>query len=180
MTTLETLLTDPEAAGAWALVPDSSSVNFKIKNMWGVWPVKGKFTEFTGDGQLAGTGQVSGRIDIQVASLNTGIGQRDRHLRSDDFFDAERFPQITVVVTGLRPGTGKAADLQTDFTIKGSTQPVQLPGTITELADGSVRISAKAQIQRSEFGLDWNTLGMMSDTVTVWADAVFVRSPDRA
>lgn len=180
MTTLETLLTDPESLGTWALVPDRSTIGFKIKNMWGVLPVKGRFTEFSGDGRLTDQGAISGRVEIQVASLNTGIGRRDRHLRSADFFDAERFRQITVVVTGLEPATGNRADLQTDFTIKGNTEPVRLPVTITELGDGSVRISGKTDIDRSRFGVDWNELGVMSNTVTVSAEAIFVRSPGTA
>ena len=82
MTTLETLLTDPDMAGAWNLVPDRSAVTFKVKNMWGLLNVKGRFTDFSGDGQLTGKGAVSGRVDIRTASINTGIGRRDKHLRS--------------------------------------------------------------------------------------------------
>ncbi|OBK30622.1 hypothetical protein A5634_15090 [Mycobacterium asiaticum] len=180
MTTLETLLTDPETAGSWTLSPDRSEIGFKIKNMWGLIPVKGKFTEFSGQGQLTGAGTVSGRVDIEAASLNTGIGQRDRHLRSEDFFDVQRFPQISVVVNGLTPDGGKAAELQTEFTIKGVTQPVPLLVTIAELDDGSVRISGKGEIDRTRFDLDWNKLGVMSDTVTVSAETVFVRPANSA
>lgn len=180
MTTLETLLTDPETTGTWALVPDSSKIEFKIKNMWGVLPVKGRFTKFSGEGRLGDKGAVTGRIDIDVESLNTGIGKRDEHLRSPDFFDVERFPQIAVAVSGLQPGTGREAELQTGFTIKGITEPVRLPVTITELADGSVRISGTTKINRSRFKLDWNKLGVMSDTVTVSAEAVFVQSTHTA
>lgn len=180
MTTLETLLTDPETRGTWALVPEGSTIGFKIKNMWGVMPVKGKFTEFNGEGRLGGKAAVSGQIDIQVASLDTGIGRRDEHVRSADFFDAERFPLITVAVNGLHPTEGRAAELQTDFTIKGVTRPVSLPVTITELDDGSVRISGRAEIDRSQFDMAWNKLGVMSNTVTVSAEAVFVRSAGTA
>ncbi|AYE94765.1 YceI family protein [Mycobacterium paragordonae] len=180
MTTLETLLSDPESVGTWALAPDRSAVTFKIRNMWGLMPVKGSFTEFSGEGRLAGKGAVSGRIDIQVASLDTGIARRDKHLRSPDFFDVERFSQITVVVNALHPANGKSADLHTNFTIKGITEPVPLPVTITELDDGSVRISGQTQIDRSRFDLGWNKLGVMSNAVVVSADAVFVHSAQTA
>ena len=103
MTTLETLLNDPDMAGVWNLVPDRSAITFKVKNMWGLLNVKGRFTEFSGDGQLTGKGAVFGRVDIRAASLNTGIGRRDKHLRSADFFDVERFGEISVVVTGVQP-----------------------------------------------------------------------------
>ncbi|QLL08689.1 YceI family protein [Mycobacterium vicinigordonae] len=177
MTTLETLLTDPDTSGTWALLPDKSTIGFKIKNMWGVVPVKGKFTEFTGTGQLTARGAVNGRIDIQVASLRTGIGRRDKHLRSADFFDAERFPTITVAVTALHPESGNAAELTSEFTIKGITEPVALPVRVTEHDDGSVTISGRGDIDRTRFNLHWNKLGVMATTVTVSAEAVFVRSP---
>ena len=176
MTTLETFLDDPDSAGAWTLVPDRSTITFKIKNMWGLVPVKGKFTEFTGEGQLADNRSVSGRLDIQVASLDTGIGRRDKHLLYADFFDAERFPHMSVAVTALQPTTARAADLRATFTIKGRTEWVPLPVTIAELDDGSVRISGETEVERSQFGLDWNRLGMIGDAATVAAEAVFVRA----
>lgn len=177
MTTLETLLTDPDMAGAWTIDPDRSAVTFKIRNMWGLVNVKGRFTEFSGEGQLDGSGAVSGRLDIRAASVNTGIGRRDKHLRSADFFDVERFPDISVVVTAVRPTRGRAAELQASFTIKGVTAALPVPATITEFDDGSVQIAAETKVERSQFDLGWNRLGMMGETVTAAARAVFVRAP---
>lgn len=177
MTTLETLLSDPDTAGVWNLVPDHSAITFKVKNFWGLANVKGQFTEFNGDGQLTDKGSVFGHLDIDVASLRTGIARRDKHLLSADFFDAERFPKISVVITALQPKTGKGAELRASFSIKGVTDPVPLAVTITELDDGSVQIAGEAQIERSQFDLGWNKLGMVSDTVTASAQAVFVRAP---
>jgi polyisoprenoid-binding protein YceI len=175
MTTLETLLSDPDTAGVWNLVPERSAITFKTKNMWGLMRVKGRFTDFTGDGQLTSKGKVFGRLDIRAASLRTGIRRRDEHLRSADFFDVEHFPEVSVVVTGLQPTTGKAADLRASFTIKGITAPLPLPVTITELGDGSVRISGKTEVDRAQFGLGWNKLGMIGKTTTASADVIFVR-----
>ncbi|MGO8852147.1 YceI family protein [Mycobacterium sp.] len=176
MTALETLLSDPDMAGVWNLVPDRSAITFKVRNMWGLLNVKGRFTEFSGDGQLTGKGAVSGRVDIRAASLNTGIGRRDKHLRSADFFDVERFGEISVVVTGVRPTQGKAADLRATFTIKGVTAPLPLPVTITELDDGSILISGRTEVDRAQFDLGWNRLGMVAATATAAAEAVFARS----
>jgi polyisoprenoid-binding protein YceI len=176
MTTLETLLSDPDMAGVWNMVPERSTITFKIKNMWGLVRVKGRFTEFSGDGQLTPKGAVFGRLDIRAASINTGIGRRDKHLRSADFFDVERFPDITVVVTAVHPTTGKAADLRADLTLKGITAPVPLPVTISELDDGSVRVAGQMTVDRSQFDLGWNRLGMMGATATASAEAVFERS----
>ncbi|OBH09897.1 YceI family protein [Mycobacterium sp. E1747] len=176
MTTLETLLNDPDLAGVWTLAPDRSAVTFKIRNMWGLVRVKGRFTEFSGDGQLTGAGAVFGRLDIRAASVDTGIGRRDKHLRSADFFDVERFGDISVVVTAVHPTKGKSADLRAAFTIKGVTAPVPLSATITELDDGSIRIAAETKLDRTQFDLGWNRLGMIAATATATADAVFVRA----
>jgi len=177
MTTLETLLLDPDMAGVWNLAPERSAITFKIRNMWGLLGVKGRFTEFSGDGQLTNKGAVYGRLDIRAASLRTGIGRRDQHLRSADFFDVERYPEISVVITALEPTTGNAADLRASFTIKGIDEPVPLPVKIAELNDGSVRISGETKVERSQFGLGWNKFGVISPTATVAADAIFVRAP---
>jgi len=177
MTTLETLLNDPETAGAWRLVPERSAITFAIKNMWGLLRVRGRFTEFAGQGGLTGDGAVSGRLDIAAASLDTGIGRRDTHLRSADFFDVDRFPQISVVIAALRPRAGKAAELRADFTIKGVTAPLTLPVTISELDDDSIRFAGQTPVDRQQFGLGWNKFGMIADTATAAAEAVFVRAP---
>lgn len=181
MTTLETLLNDPEMAGVWNIVPDRSAITFKVRNMWGLLNVKGRFTDFSGDGQLTGKGAVFGRLDIRAASLSTGIKRRDRHLRSADFFDVERYGEISVVVTAVHPTEGppkgKAADLRANFTIKGITAPLPLPVTITELEDGSIQISGQAKIDRSQFDLGWNRFRMVGTTATAAADAIFERAP---
>jgi polyisoprenoid-binding protein YceI len=177
MTTLETLLLDPDMSGVWNLDPNRSAITFKIKNMWGLLNVRGRFTEFGGDGQLTGKGAVFGRLDIRAASLRTGIGRRDNHLRSADFFDVERFGEISVVVTAVEATNGNAADLRANFTIKGITAPLPLPVTITELDDGSIRISGETKVDRTQFDLGWNKFGMIGLTATAAADAVFIRAP---
>jgi len=177
MTTVETLLSDPDTAGVWNLVPERSTIGFKIRNMWGLIGVKGRFSGLSGDGQITGKGAIFGRLDIQVASLRTGIRRRDAHLLSADFFDAERFPQISVVVTALEPTTGNAADLRTTLSIKGVTAPVSLPVGIILLDDGSVRVSAQFEVDRAQFGLGWNRFGMIAKVATASADALFVRAP---
>jgi polyisoprenoid-binding protein YceI len=92
MSDVHVLLNDPDTAGVWNLDSGRSTVGFSIKNFWGLIKVKGRFTDVSADGQITGRGAIFGRLDIQVASLSTGIGKRDEHLRSADFFDAEHYP----------------------------------------------------------------------------------------
>lgn len=171
---VNTLLNDP---GVWSLDRDRSTVGFSIKNFWGLLSVKGRFTDVNADGQITGRGAIFGRLDIQVASLRTGIGKRDEHLRSADFFDADRYPEITVEVTGIEPAAGDTARLQATFGIKGVTAPVPLPVQVSALGGGAVRVTAKTEIDRDRFDLGWNRLGMVAKRATVSADAYFVRTP---
>jgi polyisoprenoid-binding protein YceI len=173
----DTLLNDPDTAGVWSLDPKRSTVNFKIRNFWGLINVKGRFTDVAGDGQVTGKGAIFGRLDIKVASLRTGIGKRDEHLRSADFFDADRYPEISVVVTAVDPSTGNAADLQATISIKGVTEPLPLPVHVSTLDDGAIHVSANTEIDREQFDMGWNQLGMVAKTATVSADAYFVRAP---
>lgn len=176
MTTVETLLNDPDTAGVWSLDAGRSTVGFTIRNFWGLLNVKGHFPEVDGDGQLTGKGAIFGHLDVEVASVNTGIGKRDEHLRSADFFDVDRYPQISIVVTAVEPGPANTADLRATFTIKGVTAEVPLPVQIIALDDGSVRVSAKTEVDRDQFNIGWNRLGMVGKTATVLADAYFVRT----
>jgi polyisoprenoid-binding protein YceI len=177
MANVNTLLNDPDTAGVWNLDSGRSTVGFSIRNFWGLIKVKGRFTDVSADGQITGKGAIFGRLDIQVASLSTGIGKRDEHLRSADFFDAEHYPQITVEVTAIEPNTGDAADLQATVSIKGVSAPVPLPVQVSTLDDGTVRVTASTEIDRTQFGVDANPLGMIAKTATIVADAYFVRTP---
>ena len=81
-----------------------------------------------------------------------------------------------VVVTALDPTEGKSADLRVDFTIEGVTAPLPLPVSITALDAGSIQISGETKVDRAQFNLGWNKLGMMGTAGTAAAEAVFVRA----
>lgn len=172
---LTELLADPANAGVWNLAPDRSTIAVKSKTFWGLVPVTTRFTEISGNGQLTATGEVFGRVDIKAASLSSGIKKRDEHLRSSDFFDVEKYPDIAVVVTAATPGSGNSAELRTTLTITGTTKPVTVPATVTTLADG-VRVAVEATIQRGEFGVDGNMAGMMGKDAKLVGELVFTRA----
>lgn len=176
MSALQALLNDPGAVGTWQLVPARSSVRFKNKTFWGLATVTGKFGDVNGTGQIGANGAVSGRLDIQASSLKTGIGKRDQHLRSADFFDVENHPEIRVEVTGLKPTRADTADLTATLTVRGVSQPLPLSATITPLGDGSVQLTAKAAIDRTKLGVSGNMIGMMPATTTLLADVVFAKA----
>lgn len=176
MSTVATFLSAPEAVGAWTLIPERSKFGFKNKTMWGLMNVKGSFTEFSGEGQIADGGAVSGRIVIKAASLATGIRPRDNHLRSADFFDAQNHPDIVVTVSGAQPGDGDTVDVRADLTIRGKTVALPLRATVTPLDDGAVRVTAATTVEREQLDVSGNIAGMVGKTTTVSADAVFRRA----
>jgi polyisoprenoid-binding protein YceI len=175
MASTQEILSNPASVGVWNVDPGRSTIGFKAKSMWGLAPVKGHFAEFSGDGQITDTQTVFGRIDIKVASVDTKIHKRDDHLRSADFFEAEKFPDISVVVTSAGAIDGDIADLRAQLTVKGTTAPLPLQTKVTVLDDGAVRLSAQATIDRKDFGVDGNMMGMIPDKATISGDVVFRR-----
>jgi polyisoprenoid-binding protein YceI len=175
MPSTQELLSNPESVGVWNVDPGRSTIGFKAKSMWGLAPVNGRFTEFSGDGQITDTQTVFGRIDIKAASLDTKIRKRNEHLRSADFFEAEKFPDISLVVTSAEAIDGDIVDLRAQLTIKGTTAPLPLRTKVAVLDDGAVRLSTQATIDRKDFGVDGNMMGMIPDKATISGDVVFRR-----
>ena len=175
MASTEELLSNPASVGVWNVDPGRSTIGFKAKSMWGLAPVKGHFAEFSGDGQITDAQTVFGRIDIKVASVDTKIRKRDDHLRSADFFEVEKFPDISVVVTSAEGIDGDIVDLRAQLTVKNTTGPLPLRSKVTVLDDGAVRVTAEATIDRKEFGVDGNLMGMIPDNATISGDVVFRR-----
>jgi polyisoprenoid-binding protein YceI len=175
MASTQELLSNTASVGVWNVDTERSTIGFKAKSMWGLAPVKGHFAEFTGDGQITDTQTVFGRIDIKVASVDTKIRKRDDHLRSADFFEVEKFPDISVVVTSAESIDGDIVDLRAQLTVKGTTGPLPLRTKVAVLDDGAVRVTAEATIDRKEFGVDGNLMGMIPDKATISGDVVFRR-----
>ena len=176
MPSTQELLSNPASVGVWHVDPKRSTIGFRAKSMWGLAPVKGRFTEFNGDGQITDTQMIFGRIDIHTASLDTKLGKRDEHLRSAEYFDAAKFPDISVVVTGAEAVNGDSVDLRAQLTVKGTTARVPLRAMVAMVDDGSVRLSAQATVDRKDFGVDGNLMGMLTDKVTISGDVVFRRA----
>ena len=154
----------PTVAGAttWELDPAHTHVEFAVKHMM-IATVKGKFTEVSGTITLDDGAPEKSSVEatLGAASIDTRVGQRDTHLRSADFLDAEHFPAITFRSTRVEPqGDGKAR-VTGDLTIRGVTRPLTLD--VTEEGRGKdpwggerVGFSATGKLDRRDFGLNWN------------------------
>ena len=110
---------------------------------------------------VAEDGTPSVQAEIDVNSINTRNEQRDGHVKSADFFDAENTPEITFVSTGIKDVKGDEFTLVGDLTIKGITKPVELEAEFNGAATdpfGNARIgfSAETEVEHEDWGLTWN------------------------
>lgn len=143
----------------WTFDPAHSQIQFSVRHM-GISTVRGTFGQFAGSIEDS-NGVVKGvTVDIDVASLTTGNGQRDEHLRSADFFDVANYPKATFVLTSFQRD-GDDVTATGDLTIRGITKPVTLTGDVGGPAKdpwGNQKVSAELEtkISRKEWGLVWN------------------------
>jgi len=153
--------TEVPAAGAYALDASHSEVGFAVRHLM-VSKVRGRFSDVAGTIQIGENPYDSSvSVTIGTASVDTRDEQRDGHLRSGDFFDAETWPTMTYQSRSVRDAGKGRYVVEGDLTIKGVTRPVPLELTFEGgAADpwGGLRIgfSAKAEIDREDFGLSWN------------------------
>ncbi|MFH5821993.1 YceI family protein [Georgenia sp. AZ-5] len=147
-------------AGTYVIDQAHTDVSFTVRHA-GISKVRGKFEKFDGSLTVAEDfAASSATVTIDASSINTGDANRDGHLRSADFWDAENKPTWTFVSTGVE-GSGEEFTLKGDLTINGVTKPIELDvefnGAVVD-AFGANRVgfSAATEISRKDFGLTWN------------------------
>ena len=170
----------------WAFDVVHSSINFTVRHMV-VSKVRGRFTKFEGtlvmDDKDPSGGQVE--VVIDASSIDTGVQQRDEHLRSADFFDADHFPTITFKSTRVEKAGAGALKVTGDLSMHGVTRPVVLDVEYAGSAKdpwGGVRagFSATASLDRKDFGLRYNQIletgsVVVGETVEIAIDAEMVQ-----
>jgi polyisoprenoid-binding protein YceI len=168
------LLADGALAGQWVLDPGQSRVQLKSGVLGGLIRVNGVFRDVSGNGTVSPAGQVSGTLTVAAASVDTKKAKRDAHLCSADFFDTANHPDITATVHGIRP-SGQDADVTGTLTVRDRTQPLSFTAGLAVQGNGEVWLDAVVHINRADFGLTWNFLGMVSMDNTLTIHAVFTR-----
>jgi polyisoprenoid-binding protein YceI len=171
---LDERLRDGRFAGNWTLDPSRSQIRLRSKSMWGLAPVKGVFSQVSGTGTVSPAGEVSGTITVAAGSVDTKNKKRDEHLRSGEFFDAANHPSITFAVDGIRPA-GDGARVSGSLTVRDRTRPVSFDARVSAPDDAEVRLDAELHVNRADFGLTWNQMGMASMDNTITVHAVFTR-----
>ena len=146
----------------WAIDPSHSKVSFKVKHLM-ISNVIGHFGEFEGTALTAGDDFSTAAINfsINAASVSTEIADRDAHLKSADFFDAEKYPKINFAATGMKDLGDEMYEITGDLTVKEVTKSVTLTvefgGVMTD-PWGNVKagFSLSGKINRKDWGLNWN------------------------
>ena len=147
---------------AWKIDESHSGIHFAVRHMV-IAKVHGQFRRWSADLAIdeADLARSSVAVTIEAASIDTGNAQRDGHLRSPDFFDADRFPALTFRSRRIEPAGKDVYRVVGDLTIRDVTREVTLDTELGGFVNGGegarlAGFAAKTSIQRSDFGIVWN------------------------
>ncbi len=167
LTPAETGASEPRTTSQWQIDPTHSSAEFAVRHMM-VATVKGAFKTLSGHVDLNEDRWEDSHIEAEIdaASVDTGVADRDTHLRSPDFFDVAQHPKIAFRSAAIEPDGKDSGKVHGELTIRGITKPVTLDVSyLGEIKDpwGNRRrgYSAEATLNRKDFGMTWN---MVLDT----------------
>ena len=174
-------------ATAWKIDPSHSHVEFAVRHLM-ITTVKGRFGEVNGIlfGDETDLDNASIELTIPVATIDTREAQRDAHLRSADFFETEKFPDIRFRSRRIAKAGADSFTVDGDLTIRDVTRPI----TLTVVAGGHAKdpwggervgYSTTAKINRKDFGLNWNQAleaggVLVGDEVRISAELEFLRA----
>ena len=151
----------PIPAGDFKIDPAHSRIGFAVRHLEINW-VEGRFKDFSGTIHYDDKDVTKSTVEFtaKVASVDTEVEARDKHLRTADFFDAEKYPEMTFKSTGVERKGKNGYVLHGDLTIKGVTKPVALPFTIAGAVKdpwGNTRfgVEAETKINRRDFQINY-------------------------
>ena len=158
---LATVAALPLRAETFAVDPAHSEVSFQIRHM--VSQVRGRFNDFSGTVQLDPKNLPASSVDfhIKVTSIDTNVADRDKHLRSADFFDIEKYPEITFKSESIQAAGKDKYNVTGPLTMHGVTKKVTLPVTLGgQVKDpwGNTRAGFEIEttLDRKDYGIVWN------------------------
>lgn len=191
LSTAAFLLAGALPAQEWEIDSAHSSAQFAVRHMM-VATVRGQFGKLTGRVRWDPAKPSEARVEaqVEVASIDTREPKRDAHLRSPDFFDAEKYPTMTFRSTSVTPAGPGRFKLAGELTIRGVTRPVVFdvegPGEPVKGMGGELRTgaTATAKINRKDFGITWNRVldagGVaVGEEVSITVDVALVQKPSR-
>lgn len=170
-------ISQQDATGIYNFDKAHSSIGFRVKHM-GLVDVPGYFRDFTGTVNYNGKDVTKSSVEFtaKMESVDTGVAPRDKHLRNADFFEVEKYPEMTFKSTKIEK-KGKNYVMTGDLTMKGVTKQVSLPLTVAGFvtdAKGGTKMGAVAEttINRRDFGVNYgsnmpNGVATLSDDIKV-------------
>ncbi len=176
--TTATITSIRDLSGTYTLDPAHSRIGFVARHAM-IAKVRGAFNEVSGSATIDGANPSASSLEvtIQAASVDTRDANRDGHLRSGDFFDAETYPTITFKATGFAITDDETVEVTGDLTIKGVTRPVTVPFTfggaaVDPFGNSRIGFEGDVVVNRKDWDLTWNaaleTGGVLvSDKVTL-------------
>ncbi|HEX5367622.1 MAG TPA: YceI family protein [Acidimicrobiales bacterium] len=152
----------PTATGTYTIDPNHSRIGFVARHAM-ITKVRGSFDQFTGSGYFDAENPSASHFELTIdaASIDTRNADRDQHLRSNDFFDMERYPQITFASTAVEAAGDGTYRVTGDLTIKGITRPVtfdlSFEGAATDpFGNDRIGLEGSVVVDRKDWGLEWN------------------------
>lgn len=162
-------------AGDWVLDGAQSSVTFRSTSFWGLVKVSGRFADLRGEGSFGADGTAHGRLVMVAESVHTGIKPRDKHLRSADFFDVAKHPEIVFELSGLTAPDSAHLQLAGTLTVAGNSHPLEFAAQLADASAGAVTITAETTLDRSAWGISFRRSGMTNMSTGVQVSARFTR-----
>jgi polyisoprenoid-binding protein YceI len=141
----------------WRIDPARSSVEFHAKTSWGLPTIKGRFSRYQGTLDLSG--QPAIELTIETESLDTNNKKRDAHLRSPDFFGAEKHPYVRFVSESATLD-GDRLKVRGRLQARGSNLPLELDATLRRVGD-ELKVETATHADHHHLGMTWNKLGML-------------------
>ncbi|MEY2242307.1 YceI family protein [Streptomyces sp. BF23-18] len=162
--------------GLWQLDPARSTVAIAHRTMWGLVTVKGTFGNVTGEGEIKPDGTAHGVVSVDATSLDTKNAKRDEHLRGSDFFDTENHPTLAFAVSGAAVPEDGTAEIAGQLTVRGASSAQAVTAHVTASSGDAISLAMEFTVDREQFGMVWNQLGMIRGLTTVTATLTFARA----
>jgi polyisoprenoid-binding protein YceI len=166
----------PLANGRWRLDPSASTAEFRVPHFWGLVTVRGHFERLSGSIETDDDQQQHMTLTIDAASLRTGIGKRDNHLRSHDFFDTDAHPEVRFCSTSVSDIAEDRVRVEGELEAAGERLAIVVEPSIHPAGD-RLELDATTSIDQRELGMTWSPLGMTRSPVTVTIHASLRRQP---
>lgn len=171
MTTKTTQMPQPETtqstppgsalARRWRLDPSRSSAEFRVPTYWGLVKMKGRFGTIAGTLDLGAGAETAVDLRIEAASLDTANRRRDEHLRSEDFFDVQRHPEVRFTAPEATLGAGgDTLHVKGELQTAGRAVQLELDATVNR-SGGELMLEATAEVDQRQLGMTASPMGMI-------------------